>query len=103
MTPVVAVIIWIAFLLLSVPYVGRVRHPAAKPLAAYFVFVGVFSLVGAALFYALGAAAAYLGLAAALATPIGGAAFLLAVFVPAFVAARWQIRRAPGRPVRPPD
>jgi len=102
MTLQIAAIAWIVFFLASIPYVRRHRHPAAKPLAAYLVFVGVFTLVAAGLFYVLGAMAAQLGLAEALATPLGVATFLLAVFAPAFVAARWQLRRPPGRTIDPP-
>jgi hypothetical protein len=90
-------VVWLVFLVLAIPYVARARHPAATPLAAYLVFVGVLSLTAAALFWVLTAAVALLGFGAELATPLGAALFLLAVFAPAFAVARWQLRRNPGR------
>jgi len=102
MTFQLAAVAWIVFLVAAVPYVRRTKHPAAKPLAAYLVFVGVLSLVAAALFYVLGELAARLGLGEALATPLGVVTFLFLVVAPAFAAARWQLRRPPGRTIEPP-
>jgi uncharacterized membrane protein YfcA len=37
------VVLWIAFLVLAVPYVLWAKHPAVKPVAAYLIFVTIFS------------------------------------------------------------
>jgi hypothetical protein len=96
-------ILWIAFLALAIPYVRRARHPLAPPLAAYLVFVAVFSLCAATLFLAFTWLLAGLNMTDWLERPVGTAVFLAAVFVPALLVARWQLRRPPRRPRAPPD
>jgi len=96
-----AMLVWVLFLLLAIPYVRRERHPSAKPLAAYLVFVAVFSLCAGALFYAATTVVAALALEDGVATPAGTAVFLAVVFVPAVLVARWQVRRPPERPPEP--
>ncbi len=97
----IAALVWILLLLLAIPYVRRQRHPSTKPLAAYLVFVSVFSLCAGALFYAATSAVTALALAEEVATVGGAAAFLSFVFVPAFLVARWQVRRPPTRTLEP--
>ena len=100
MKETLGILIWLAFLGLAVPYVRRARHPDVKPLAAYMMFVILFSLVGALLFLALSWLALGSGRAPALAHPLGAMVFLALVFVPAFLLARWVIRRPPlNRPL----
>jgi hypothetical protein len=96
-------ILWIAFLVLAIPYVRRARHPLTQPLAAYLVFVAVFSLCAGALFLTLTWLLAFLDLTDWLEHPVGADLFLALVFVPALLLARWQIRRPPRRPRTPPD
>ncbi len=96
-------ILWIAFLVLAIPYVRRARHPLAPLLAAYLVFVGVFSLCAALLFVTLARVLVGLDMTAWLERPVGAAIFLALVFVPAFLIARWQLRQPARRPRRPPD
>jgi len=86
---------WVVFLVAAIPYVLRAKHPRTRALAAWLVFVSIFSITAAVLYFALGAFAAAAGLADALGHPAGAAVFLALVFVPAFLAARWQLKRPP--------
>ena len=95
--------LWILFLLLAVPYVARRRDPATPPLAAYLVFVGVFSLCAAALYALLTWLLLASGGAGWLSTPAGAAVFVVLVFVPAILAARAVIGRPPQRGRAPPS
>jgi hypothetical protein len=96
-------ILWIAFLVWAFPYVRRNRHPSARPLAAYLVFITLFSLCTAALFLALTWLLAGLDRTNWLNHPVGAGVFLALVFVPAFLVARWQLHRPPRQPRTPPD
>ena len=92
------IILWIALMLLAIPYVRRARHPRAKLVAAYMVFVILFS-VGAVVMYSL----LILGLGwvnrlYVLDHSLGAATFLALVFVPAFLLARWQLKKPPRQP-----
>ena len=89
------IILWIALMLLAIPYVRRARHPRAELVAAYMVFVILFS-VGAVVMYSL----LILGLGwinrlDVLGHPLGAATFLALVLVPAFLLARWQLKKPP--------
>lgn len=88
---------WIVLLAAAALYTRRARHPDTPPLAAYLIFVTVFSAAGFFLFAILALLLQSVGLARMLDGPIGAAAFLLAVFVPAFLLARWQLRKPPRR------
>ncbi len=85
--------LWVVFLGLAVPYARRARHPSLRPLEAYLVFVAVFSLCAGALFFGLTWLLIKSGATEILAHPVGGATFVVLVFVPALLIARWQIRR----------
>ncbi len=95
-----ALALWGVFLVLAIPYVARAKHPRAKPVAAYLLFVVVFSAATVVLFLALAWLAEAVGLANVLAGPAGMAVYLALVFVLAFLLARWQIRKPPLE--RPP-
>lgn len=95
-----AIAIWLALLVLAVPYVRRAKHPDVKPLAAYMMFLILFSVVSSVLLLALSWLAMGTGLAPAVARPLGALVFLALVFVPGFLAGRWLIRRPPIQ--RPP-
>lgn len=100
MQEILAIAVWLILLALAVPYVRRTRHPDVKPLAAFMMFIILFSLVGGLLFLTLSWLALETGQAAALRHPLGALVFLALVFVPAFLLARWVIRRPPmNRPV----
>lgn len=87
--------LWIVLMLLAVPYVRHARHPRAKPLAAYMVFITLFS-VGAMLMYsALLMLLDWLDGFDYLHHPLGAAVFLALVFIPAFLLGRWQLKKPP--------
>lgn len=89
------IILWLILMLLAAPYVRRARHPRAKPVAAYMVFVILFS-VGAVVMYSI--LLLLLGWADRLESlhhPLGAAAFLALVFIPAFLLGRWQLKKPP--------
>lgn len=96
-----ALVLWLLFLTGAVFYVRRARHPDSKPVAAYLIFVTVFSVAAFALFTVITVLLEWAGKASLLANPLGAAAFLIAVFLPAFLIGRWQLRRPPLRSPRP--
>jgi hypothetical protein len=98
--PLWVLVLFGLLLALAVPYVARIRHPASKPLAAYAIFVVVFSAAAVLLFLALWQIAGALGLAPMLESAPGAVLFLALVFVPAFMAASWQARKPPQRAPR---
>ncbi len=73
----------------------------ATRLAAYLIFVTVFTMTSFVLFAAIIIVLGALGRERALDSPLAAAIVLLVVFVPAFFVARWQIRKPPGPSVRP--
>lgn len=100
MTETLALVIWLVLLALAFPYVRRARHPDTQPFAAYLLFVMLFSVVSGALFFVLSWIAVIAGWAPALADPLWALAYLVLVFAPGFLFARWMIRRPPwNRPV----
>lgn len=100
MNGTVVLAVWLILLALAFPYVRRIKHPKTPALAAFMLFVTLFSVVSATLFFALSWIAVKAGWAAALADPVWALAYLALVFVPAFLSARWMIKRPPwNRPV----
>lgn len=93
--------LWLLFLAAAAFYVRRARPPDAKPVAAYLIFVTVFTATAFGLFVAFTLALRLSGQAGALSHPVAAALFLLAVFAPAFLAGRWQLRKPPMRRPRP--
>jgi len=83
------------------PYVQRAKHADARTLAAYFIFVSVFALAAAALYMVVAGVVVAAQLDAALENPAGALLFLIAIFAPAFLVARWQLKRPPHRPTMP--
>ena len=81
-------------------YVERSRHPEAKPLAAYLIFVTVFAAVAVSRFATGTLLFVLLERPHLLATPAIGLPFLLFIFFPAFLAGRWQIKKPPLRAPR---
>lgn len=98
----VFVTIWAIFLVLAALYVYRARHPEQKPLAAYLIFVTVFTAVAFLLFGTLVYLSEVAGWLGALDHPAGAVLFVILVFAPAIALARWQIRRPPRR-MPPPE
>ena len=101
MTYGVAVMLWIGFLIAAVFYTRQARHPDTPALAGYLIFVLVFTASSAVLFAIAATVIQALGQGDLLARPVGIALFMVIVFVPAFLLARWQLRKAPYRPRRP--
>lgn len=60
-TFVAAFLIWIAFFILAIPLIRRIRHPDQRPFAAYLIFVSLFTLVAGLLFALLSWLAVVLG------------------------------------------
>ncbi|MHB1188902.1 hypothetical protein [Thiobacillus sp.] len=94
-TQSLGIILWLVLMLLAIPYVRHAKHPRAKPLAAYMVFVTLFS-VGAAVMFSvlLMLLSGYGGLDTLHDFP-GAAIFLTLVFIPAFLLGRWQLKKPP--------
>ncbi len=92
---------WLALLATAYPYVQRIRHREAKPLAAYIVFVIVFSLAASVFFWASSTAIAFGFGPNALNRPPAAIACLILTFAPAVAAARWIVRRPARRPSVP--
>jgi hypothetical protein len=90
-----ALVVWLAFLVGAIFYTRQARHPQARPLAAYLVFVIVFTVSAFVAFAAITLILQGLGQTGALSHPVGAALFLLIVFVPAFFLGRWQLRKPP--------
>ncbi len=83
----------------AIPYVARIRHPKQKPLAAYLIFISAF-VVSASIFFNLLAWLAYkLDLGGALSKPAPAVLFLVLVFIPAIILARWLARKPPWQPM----
>ncbi|TVP87663.1 MAG: hypothetical protein EA347_07230 [Thioalkalivibrio sp.] len=95
-----AFLVWIAFFILAIPLVLRIRHPDQRPFAAYLIFVTLFTLIAGLLFALFSWLAVVLGLAEALERLLPAIVFLLLVFTPAFWVAIWQARKPRWR--RPP-
>lgn len=100
MTETLALAIWLLLLALAFPYVRRAKHPQVRPLAAFLLFAMLFSVVSGTLYFALLWSVLKMGWAPALANAFWALALLALVFVPAFLFARWMIKRPPlNRPV----
>lgn len=95
MTEILALAIWLILMALALPYVRREKHPQVKPLAAFLLFAMLFSVVSGTLYFALLWLVLQMGWAPALANAFGALLFLALVFVPAFLFARWMIKRPP--------
>jgi len=96
-----AVALWGAFLAGAVFYTQEARHRETKALAAYLIFVAIFSVVALAVFGGLTSVLGGLGQIELLEEPLWIAIFLAAVFLPAFFLARWQIKKPPRGPHYP--
>jgi hypothetical protein len=84
---------WTVLLVVSWPYVQRVRHAAMAPLAAYSIFVTTFSALAAVLFGMMTTLLAGFGHGAMLDRPMGVLLFLIVGFVPGILMGHWLIQR----------
>lgn len=98
---VTALVVWAVFLAVASLYTSRARNPQTRPLAAYLIFAATFTLSSFVIFAVIIAALSVLGSLQVLTHPIAGALFLVIVFVPALLIARWQLRKPPHPPERP--
>jgi hypothetical protein len=97
---IVAFVLWAAFLIVAAFYTRRAQNPGAQPLAAYLIFVIVFTVSAFTLFVILIVLLDALGSTGILTNPVAAAVFLIVVFIPAFLIARWQLRKPPRPPQR---
>jgi hypothetical protein len=91
----VGIILGIALMLLAIPYVRRAKHPRAKLVAAYMVFAILFSVGAIVMYSVLLLLLGWVGALDLLQHPLGAALFLTLIFVPAFLFARWQLKKPP--------
>ncbi|MGF1594001.1 MAG: hypothetical protein ACFCUW_12010 [Kiloniellaceae bacterium] len=98
--PFIALALWGAIMIGAIFYTQEARHPDTKPLAAYLIFITVFSAAAFFIFSSLTVLLAMADLTALLDNPLVAAVFLLAVFAPAFLLGRWQLHKPPRRPQR---
>lgn len=98
---VTALVLWALFLAVSPFYTSRKRNPLTRPLAAYLIFAATFTLSSFVIFAIVVAAFSVFGRSQALADPVIAALFLVVVFVPALLIARWQLRKPPHPPEQP--
>jgi hypothetical protein len=89
------ILIWAVLMLLAIPYVRRAKHPRAKTVAAYLVFVTLFSVGAVVMYSVLLMLLDRAGRLDYLHHPLGAVTFLALVFVPAFLLGRWQLKRPP--------
>jgi hypothetical protein len=94
-TQTVGFMVWLTLMLLAIPYVRHAKHPRSHVVAAYMVFVVLFSL-GAVVMYSV-LLRVLIGFDAVdyLHHPLGALFFLALVFIPAFLLGRWQLKKPP--------
>lgn len=92
--------LWVFFLVGAAFYTRRAGHKDASPLASYLIFITVLTVTAFSCFIGLALLLQASGAIAALQHPFGIVVFLILVFVPAALLARWQMRQPPKR-VRP--
>jgi hypothetical protein len=98
---ITALVLWALFLIAAIFYTRPARYPKTRPLAAYLIFAAIFTMSSFVLFAVITAVLVALGQSDVLADPIAAAIFLLVVFVPALLIARWQLQKPPHPPERP--
>jgi len=88
----VAILIVAALCVGAWVYVRRARHPQSRQLAAYLIFLTVFSALAVAGYVMVGIVLTALDSPALVENPLFGLALLAVTLVPAFLVARRQIR-----------
>lgn len=99
---IIATIILSLFLLFAALYSSRAKNPEVPRLAAFLIFTTVFAAVSISLFTVLTYLIQRAGQTDVLSEPALTAVFLLIVFIPGFLLARWQIRKPPKPRRMPP-
>lgn len=95
------IFLWLVLMLLAIPYVQRAKHPRAKLVAAYMVFVILFSVGAVVMYSILLLLLGWIDGLAYLHHPPGAVIFLALVFMPAFLLGRWQLKKPPRQ--TPPE
>jgi hypothetical protein len=93
--------IWAVSLVLAFFYARRAKHPQTHLLAVYLIFVTIFTASSVVLFSILSFLLHAAGQAGMLNDPLVATLFLIAVFLPGVLFARWQLRKPPWRPQVP--
>ncbi len=96
----IALVFWAGLLALAIPYVLYAKHPDQKPVAAISIFILIFSAIAFALYGAIVVILSAFDMAAVLRQPLAAVVFMLVIFLPAILVARWQIRKPPARSPR---
>jgi len=97
---IAAFVLWAALVVVAAFYTRRAQNPQMRPLAAYLIFLIVFTVSAFTIFMILIILLESLGSTWILRNPVAAAALLIVVFVPAFSIARWQLRKPPRPPKR---
>lgn len=98
----IALIIVSFLLLFAAYYSARARNPEVPKLAAFLIFTTVFTVVSFSLFMVVTYLSQQAGYDGILSEPALVALFLVIIFVPGFLLARWQIRKPPKSRRMPP-
>ena len=94
-TLIVFAALWLFVLLAAVPITRRYRHPDAKPIGSYLLFVIVFTMVAWAVFVFLLSLFTALGVIAILSGAVGAVIVVTVSFALAFLAGLYFIGRKP--------
>ncbi|MBD3669920.1 MAG: hypothetical protein HUJ29_04030 [Gammaproteobacteria bacterium] len=98
----ISLVIAVVLLVVTYPYAMKIRHPDQKPLAAYFIFVSVFVISVIVIYTLLLQLAEIVGLTAVLNETVPALVFIVLVFVPSILLARWWTRKPPKNQGPPP-
>lgn len=93
--------VFVAIILLAIPYVKRICHPEQRPFAAYLIFVSVFAVTAAIVYSLLVQLMVGMNRAPLLEAPAVALLFLALVFLPA-IAFATVLARKPRRRQGPP-
>lgn len=96
-TQAVGFMLWITLMLLAIPYVRHAKHPLSNTVAAYMVFVILFSVGAVVMYSVLLLLLERFDALEHLHQPLGALLFLTLVFIPAFLLGRWQLKKPPRR------
>jgi len=99
-TQAVGFMVWITLMLLAIPYVRYAKHPHSHVVAAYMVFVILFSVGAVVMYSILLSVLSWMDALDYLHHPLGAVIFLALVFIPAFLLGRWQLKK-PSRQAPP--
>jgi hypothetical protein len=93
----ISMLAWIALLVAAMPHVNRIRHPDQKPVAAYLIFLFSFLITSAAMYGILDWLTEVTQMTTLIDDVVGTITFLVLVFAPAYLVARWLARKPPWR------